>query len=260
MRTISTLAVAILGLAASAFCQTDDPTGFCPPGSLESACTTGNGLVGSGGKQETIGIGPTSFQMEKNGSTNQDPSISPWFLLVAIPNYTGASPTITNTDGVFSLDGPVINETDPGNAGKYLTTSPDLYTFTGTPEFDGSLNAANLFGADEHAAFGSTPSFFDVFVYEFTPGYDSNIPYTFSVSGIANGLPAGTFLAASGGTNQGFGTPFTTAGLVDGPGCNGANGCTAGPFSTTPEPMSILLLGTVSFLAMVAFRKKSSAA
>ena len=258
MRTLSILAVAILGLSASAFCQIDDPTGFCPPPATVSACTTANGLSG-----ETIGIGATTFGMEKNGSSNQDPSIDPWYLIVAIPNYTGATPTITNTDGIFSLDGAVINETDPGKAGQYLPSSSDLYTFTGTPKFDGSLNASNLFGSNEQAAFGGTPTFFDVFVYAFTPGYDSNIPYTFSVSGIAGGLPAGTFIAASGGTKQGFGTPFTTAGLVDGPGCNGTNGCTAGPGggprSSTPEPVSVFLFGTAGLGALL-LRKKSRAA
>jgi hypothetical protein len=172
--------------------------------------------------------------MEKNG--NGTSSASPWSLILAIPNYSGAAPTLTTSD--FAL-GSVTNK------GHYLSSSSDLYTFTGT-NGDNSMNAANMFGANEVAAFGSVPSFFDVFVYSYTPGYVGAFhPYSFTVGG--SGLTQGTYLAASAGNGTGgFSTPFTTTGLV-GPGGR----------SAVPEPSSIILLGTVSLGICTAIKKKA---
>ena len=221
-------AVLFLAISVSAFGQIADPTGFCP--TTASDCFTGNGIGG-----ETIGVGATSFVMEKNG--NSSPSASPWHLILALPNYSGAAPTLTTSDFALSF---VVNIPSP-----YLSSSPDLYTFTGTGG-PSSMNAPNMFGANEVAAFGSIPSFFDVFVYTYTPAYVGGMtPYSFSVGG--SGLPKGTFLAASAGNGTGgFSTPFTTTGLVNVPGGG-----------TVPEPSSIILLGTVSLGICTVIRKKA---
>lgn len=228
--------VLFLGAAVSAFGQTTlDPVGFCPPPATASACTTANGLGG-----ETIGISATTFGMFKNGSGGT--SVNPWNLLVAIPDFTGAAPTISSTS--FTLNGVTT-------VGHFLpTTAGSLYTFAGLSG-DASMNAPNLFcdGAsypcttsNEIKAHGSLPSFFEVFDYSFSPDIASNTPYTFNVGG--SGLPLGTFLAAAGGTNP-FTTPFTTTGLVD-----------AGPTSV-PEPTSILLLATLGLLLGTAYRRRT---
>lgn len=227
MRFAVSAGLLIVTVCFSAFGQEIDPVGFCPPPATSTACTTGTGLAG-----ETIAIGTTSFGMFKNG--NGGTPSNPWELLVAVPNDVGGEPTITNNGGDFTL----VKTVDKG---KFLTTSADLYTFAGTTG-DNSMNAANLFGANEVNAFGSTPSFFEIFAYSFSPDIADNTPYSFSVGG--SGLTAGTFLAAAGGTNP-FTTPFTMAGLVKGPGV-----------PQVPEPTSIVLLATVGLIFGGVYRKR----
>ena len=218
-----------LGFAWTAPVRADDlpdPVGFCPPPATVPACTTAGSLG------ETIAVGSTSIGMEKNGSGVSD---SPWYLLVAVPNYAGAAPTLTIagfTEGTV-------------NSATFLSTSKgsiyDLFGLVG----DGSMNAGNLFGSIETTTFGSTPTSFDVFEYSFTGAFDSWTPYVITVSGA--GLSTGTFLAASGGSNP-FSTPFTTTGLV------------GGPSVPAPEPSSFMLLGAgLLGLAVLASRRSLTA-
>jgi len=205
-----------------------DPVGFCAPPATVPACTTGTGI----GK-ETIAVGSTSIGMEKNGSGT---SASPWYLLVAVPNYSGAAPTLSVagfTEGSTVLSATFLSST----SGSIY----DLFNLVG----DGSMNASNMFGANELAAFGSTPTSFDVFEYSFTGAFDSWTPYTITVGG--SGLSAGTFLAASGGSNP-FSTPYTVTGLVN------------GPTVPTPESGSLTFLGAgLLALALLAGRRSLTA-
>ncbi|HXC48299.1 MAG TPA: hypothetical protein VNU20_08390 [Candidatus Sulfotelmatobacter sp.] len=199
-----------------------DPVGFCAPPATVPACTTGTGIG-----NETIAVGSTSIGMEKNGSGT---SSSPWYLLVAVPNYSGPAPTLSIAG--FTEGSTVMSATfKPSSAG-------DIYDlFPGLTGSNGSLNATNLFGSNEVAAFGSTPSSFDVFEYSFTGAFNSWTPYTITVSG--SGLSAGAFLAGYGGSPP-FTTPYTTVGLVN------------GPTVPSPEPSSLTVLAA-GLLALAAF-------
>lgn len=219
IRSATWMLVLISGLSVSAFGQLIDPVGFCPPPATASECTTGTGVGG-----ETIGVAATSFGMFKNG--NGGTAVNPWDLLVAVPDDTGGQPTITSS--FFTL-GSVTN------VGAFLpTTSGSIYTFAGTSG-SSSMNAANLFGPNELAASGTAATSFEIFAYSFGPAIANNTAYEFNVGG--SGLTPGTYLAAAGGTNP-FTTPFTTAGLVD------------GPTDAVPEPASVLLLGTIALLVL----------
>jgi hypothetical protein len=207
--------LAVLAFSWASTARADDladPIGFCAPPATVPACTTGTGIGG-----ETIAVGSTSIGMEKNGNGT---SSSPWFLLVAVPNYTGAAPTISIAG---FTEGATVNSATflPGSSG-------DIYNLFGITATNGSLNKDNMFGANEQAAFGGTPTSFDVFEYSFTGSFASWTPYTITVGG--TGLAAGTFLAGFGGS-QPFSTPYTTAGLV------------SGPNVPTPEPSSMTMLG-----------------
>lgn len=234
MKRVSILLFCITTLSIRAWSDDIDPVGFCPPGP-DTATTC---FAGLGAGNATIGVGPTSFVMEKNG--NNSPSNSPWELILALPDYSGPAPGISAAD--FGLQS-VSNEGD-----FTPSTHDDLYAFTSTVG-DGSMNAANLFGANEAAAFGAMPSYFDVFVYSYTPPFVGGfMPYSFTVGGSA--LPAGTFLAASGGSNP-FSTTITVAGLVDGPGYMPELEADASPVS---EPASGALLCALSLFALKYYR------
>jgi PEP-CTERM motif-containing protein len=226
------LATLALVFAWTSVAQADDitdpdPVGFCAPPATVPACTTGTGI----GK-ETIAVGSTSIGMEKNGSGT---SSSPWYLLVAVPNYSGSAPTL-------SIAG--FTEGSTVNSQSFTpTTAGDIYDlFPGLTGSNGSLNASNLFGSNEVAAFGSVPTSFDVFEYSFTGAFDSWTPYTITIGG--SGLAAGTFLAGYGGSPP-FTTPYTTAGLV------------GGTVVQTPEPGSLIFLGA-GLLALAALAGRRS--
>ena len=229
-----------------------DPTGFCEVPASATACSNPTGLAG-----ETIGISGGSFGMFKTGGGTSDAT---WFLLVSVPEMvagTATAPTITSAS--FTQSGSTV---DVG-ALAHSPSSTDIYTMAGL-KGPNSMNAANMFcdGAsipcvtsNEISAFGSLPNFFEVFEYAFTPAFNGKTAYAFTVGG--GGLINGTYLAASGDqgdtTNglHGFSTPFTTTGLVNGPGCPD---CGQG---FVPEPSQIgFLVGAVGLLGLMHWRKR----
>jgi PEP-CTERM motif len=217
-------------IPASADAITDfDPVGFCPPPATAAACTTATGLSG-----ETIGVGTTSVGMFKNG--NGGTASNPWHLLLAVPNNVGGAPTITFGGSAFTQVGSTDDE------GAFLpTTAGDIYAFDDGLTGDSSMNASNLFCDGTHPypcstsnevnAFGSLPTFFEIYDYTFQPAIANNTAYTLNISG--SGLQPGTYLAAAGGTNP-FTTPFTVTGLAQPPGRR----------PPVPEPSSLLLFGS----------------
>jgi len=222
---LATMALVFACTSAARADDIPDPVGFCAPPATVPTCTTGTGFG-----NETIAVGSTSIGMEKNGSGT---SASPWYLLVAVPNYSGSAPTLSIagfTEGSTVNSKPFLF----GASGSIY----DLFGLVG----DGSMNSGSLFGSNEVAAFGSVPTSFDVFEYSFTGPFNSWTPYTITVGG--SGLSAGTFLAASGGSNP-FSTPYTTAGLVN------------GPTVPTPEPSSLTILGA-GLLALAALAGRRS--
>jgi hypothetical protein len=190
-------------------------------------------------------------------------SDDPWYLLISVPSdgtSTPTAPAISSTDFTSVSAG--------ADAGTFLpTTTGDIYAFAAP--FDGagvgnnSMNATNMFGAEEQAAFGSTPTSFEIFVYTISPGFVGSTPYAFSS---IPDLIAGTFLAATGNTAD-TSTPFTTTGLVTG--TTGPTTTTTGPTTTTsgpgggpasgplvPEPSSVALLGSALIAVTIGLRKK----
>ena len=116
------------------------------------------------------------------------------------------------------------------------------------------MSADNMFGPDEQAAFGSTPDSFEIFVYSVTPAVADGSGGSFASS---PELVAGTFLAAIGGEEDKFSTPFATAGLVtggsssSGPGGGPGDGVLLGP-----EPSSMVLLGTALLAVAMASARR----
>ena len=141
-----TLLLVFVAASISAFAN----VGFCPPPATATACSTPTGGPGT----ETITVAGDTFGMYKLGAPGSD---DPWYLLISVP-FTDpepdpfVAPTITSTD--FTVSAGV-------DAGDFLpTTAGDIYAFAAP--FDGagvgnnSMNATNMFGSQEQAAFGST--------------------------------------------------------------------------------------------------------
>jgi len=131
-----------------------------------------------------------------------------------------------------------------------------------------------MFGSDEQAEFGSTPTSFEVFVYSVDGTLAPNTGG--SILSTPN-LIAGTFLAAIGGKrvfvfteeNGGvwvdaagvFSTSFTFAGLVTGgsSSSSSSSGPGGGPGDGVllgPEPSSIVLLGTALLAVAMASARR----
>lgn len=205
MRYLTVIGVLILALSVSAFGQIIDPNvGFCDPVATATGCS---------GQPETNPIGSsTTFGMWSFGANDAN---TPWYLLVSVPQTVEASitaPSITSSD--FTLSFTTSAYFTPSSSGSIY----DLFSQTMNLGGNSSMNATNMFGSLEQAAFGGTPADFDVLLYTVTPGFNGSTPYSFSS---APGLINGTFLAAIGvgGNNNNiqFSTPFTTSGLVDAP-------------------------------------------
>ena len=241
-----TLLLVFLAASISAFAN----IGFCPPPATATACSTA-----TGGDGETIAVATDTFGMWALGGATSD---DPWYLLLAVPNNDGGAPTITSSD--------FTSISAAADAGTFLpTTDGSIYDFAsafdGGGGGNGSMNASNLFGADEQAAFGSTPTSFEIYVYTISPAVAASTPYAFSSS---PDLVAGTFLAALGGSAPAS-TPFTTAGLVTGGSSSSSSSSSStgggpggGPASgpLVPEPSSIVLLGSALLAVTAGVRKK----
>jgi hypothetical protein len=231
-----TLLLVFLAASISAFAQIS----FCPGDHWDYCGTT----TGADGKtiavpKETEGLeGHTYAAYWFFGDGSYSISSNPWYLLLAVPNDIGGAPGLELRYPAPSTD-----------AGTFLpTTTGSIYDFTsgltGISGGDGSMSADNMFGSDEQAEFGSTPTSFEIFVYsvvdeELAPNTGGSILST-------PNLVAGTFLAAISGKrvfvateeNGGvwidtagvFSTSFTFAGLVTG------GTTTTGPTTTTTGP------------------------
>ena len=269
-----TLLLVFLAASISALAQIS----FCPGDHWDYCGTT----TGADGKtiavpKETEGLeGHTYAAYWFFGDGSYSITSDPWYLLLAVPNYVGGAPGLEAPYPAPSTD-----------AGTFLpTTTGSIYDFTsgltGISGGDGSMSADNMFGSDEQAEFGSTPTSFEIFVYSvdgpIAPNTGSSILFT-------PNLVAGTFLAAVSGKrvfvsteeNGGvwidtagvFSTSFTFAGLVTGGTTTaGPTTTTTGPTTTTsgpgggppggpvPEPSSIVLLGSALVAVTAGLRKK----
>jgi len=243
------LLVLLLAVSISAFGQFIDPQ-----------IQTSSGCSPNCAQTDPIPIDSTGFEIYVNNPTGPD---SPWFLVIGTPvpdsDPAPTAPVVTST-GVADLFA-----VGPGaDAGAFDSTSCpvstcDVYSFSGlTATKIGSEQVDNWFGSAEQAAFGSTPGYFEIFVYTVTPALPGKTGEFFDAS-----LIAGTFVVAYGTSGQfEFSNPFTTAGLVTsagpgpGPGPGEGPGGNPAETPTVPEPNGIVLVGSALLAVCAGLRKR----
>jgi hypothetical protein len=251
-RSLRLLPVLLLALSFCAFGQITDPNvGVFNP---SAACAP------------TCGTDPNPISLTEFGVWNYGNAGTPlpWYILFAVPNDVGGAPTLTSdasSPDSFTASGPT-------DVGAYLSSSAQTeYEFAASATTltaaeinaaNNSMNTSNMFGTAEQAAFGGTPTSFEVFVYSMNPDLPNQVAELFDTS-----IVAGTFVTVLGATSDGkhvFATPFTTSGLggssaststsTSGPG----GGPASGP--QIPEPNTIVLLGSALLAVTAGLRKK----
>jgi hypothetical protein len=159
-------------------------------------------------------------------------SISPWTLVIAVPNFTGSlSDTITKIGGTSVSIG----------AGPEVTlTSGSAYDALGLSGLDHSVSFTNFVTADQAVA-GITPTSYGL--YDFTVNSTSLalLDKTLVDVNLSGSLPAGSILFAFGSGSDGkeYATAFTNAGVV------------SPQTAAVPEPSSLVIasVGILCFLA-----------
>jgi hypothetical protein len=245
-RRFTLFSALLLALSVCAFGQVLDPNvGVFDPA---AACAP------------TCGVHPNPIPLTQFGVWNfgnAGEEALPWYLIFAVPNNTGGAPTLSDAGNIpaFTASGP----TDVGSWGS--GSKQTLYEFAGPSTAltaaviaaaNNSMNTANMFGAAELAAFGSTPSAFEVYLFSLSGALPHQKAEFFNTS-----IVAGTFVAVLGGSVDSKGhehvynSPFTTAGLGGSSSTTTTTTTTVGETASAgsngqvPEPNGIVLLGSV---------------
>lgn len=221
---------------------------------------------GCAGDPNLLGTGSdVDIYQSANGSKAN--MLPPQFLILGIPNdmsnlfttdpisgvtyynpYPGGTPTAGTsafaTAGTYGLKGAVAD----GFFGDM--TSSNVYSFL---KLQGPTNKSNSFknwAADDLAINGITAEDFGIYVFALS-GEDLGGKGLVDVM-FPGGLPLGTFVVGYGQAYYNwkqcvYDTPLTEAGLTD------------GTTSTTPEPGSLVLLGSGLLLTTLLLRRRAAA-
>jgi hypothetical protein len=143
-------------------------------------------------------------------------SISPWHLVIAVPDFTG-----TLGDTIKTIAGTTVN-LSPGP--EVTLTSGSAYDALGQSGLDHSVSFTNFQIADQ-ALVGITPASYGLYDFAVTPGSLALLDKVLVDVNLSGTLPAGSVLFAYGFGNDGkeYATAFTNAGVVT-------------PFAVTPTP------------------------
>ncbi len=227
-----------------------------------TACATGCGL-----DPNTISAASFDLYYNPNTHSSQDPIGNPFYLVLAIPVYSGSSSTnsINSPAALYApypgaQTGTVVVDTQTNHG---TLTSGDIYTFLGLgSSITNSFNFGNMQACDIGTSsgsnacpngalhgsaaplFGDTITGYNIFTWSIeTTSFAPNDLLDFS-----GNIPIGSYVAGIGVNAAGteaWAVPFTESGLV------------TGTTTQVPEPSSLILLGSGlgALLGMIARRK-----
>ncbi len=232
---------------------------------------------------ELTNVGQTS-SLAFYTHTNGDTGLAAWDLILAFVNGTNisgtvtapAAPTITsvaaysnvgNVNGSGNITLTSAHTPTPTSISMSATATmtasnsngknQDAYTVLGLPNGQGSPseNWTNYSGADAAAGVGIIASSFTLYEYNLsayasTLGNYGLLNLTFSGGGLPDGAIAigfGCSTSTCGKHDTQDNSIFTQSGIVDTPGTQAA----------VPEPASVILLGTVSAVVLLAWKRKN---
>jgi hypothetical protein len=194
--------------------------------------------IGPGNTLDPVRIGSSGFVTVTNVSNGAGNLNVPWLVIIAVPNATTTSATITQVNGSN-------NAISPNGTTATMGSGQEAYSQLGLDAGTNNSNSFTNWSAADLQYNGINASSFGLFEF--------NIPVTLSGGGTDtfqfSGLPQGTFIIAYGQTSSHvYNTPFTEAGLT-----------TGDKNPPAPAPPSVVLLGMgAGLFALRAWRRRRS--
>jgi hypothetical protein len=164
--------------------------------------------------------------------------ISPWHLILAVPNFSG-----TLLDNITKIGTTSVNISPLFEA---TLTSGSAYDALGISGADASVSFTNFVTADKSIVGGLTPTSFGLYDFTVTPAALALLPKVVDEVDISGKLPTGTVIFGYGFDAGGtlYSTAFTNAGVVQ------------QAAISTPEPSSLItaLIGVIGVIGYAGRR------
>jgi hypothetical protein len=159
--------------------------------------------------------------------SNKTETITPWHLILAVPNFTGTlADTVTNVAGTSTSISPFLAGT--------LLSGQNAYDVLGVPGsgLPNSMSFTNFAIADQAVDGIPTPSSYGLYDFTVTPAALALLPQVIDNVTIGGTVPAGTIIFAWGTDLNGvtYSTSFTNAGVTS-------------LSAPTPEPSTMVIAG-----------------
>jgi MYXO-CTERM domain-containing protein len=178
----------------------------------------------------------------ENQSGDPHVSVTPWVLVLALPNTSGSI-----SDAITQIGTTAVNITNTSENDLTATTQGgDAYKVLGVTG-DQSIKFANFVEADQQVL-GISPTSYGMYSFPISSSTFALLEQTPEDFTLTGSLPPGTIIFAYGTGSDGkaYSTAMTNAGVIT-------------PFAVTPEPSSMTIagLGIIGLLAFGLRRRRT---